>query len=86
MLAMRDQRMISRYKSECGCKLGGIFAVSAIVICVPYVLLSISAISLFAGIKLILWSAVVIVAAGLVGKAIGIGVARIRLWLYIARH
>lgn len=72
-------RTIRTYKNECGCKLGGIFAISAIIICIPYSLLSFTAISVFAGIKMLLWSAMVIVAAGLVGKGIGIGVARIKL-------
>ncbi len=70
---------IKVYKNECGCKLGGIFAVSAIIICVLYSVLFFNPISVFANIKMIAWSAMVTMAAGLVGKGIGIGVARIKL-------
>lgn len=75
----RFVRKIKTYKNDCGCKLGGIFAISAILICILYSLLSFNPISVFAGVKMILWSAMVIMVAGLVGKGIGIGVARIKL-------
>ena len=75
----RFVRQLKTYKNECGCKLGGIFAISAIIICLMYSLLSFHRISVFAGIKMIFWSAIAIVAAGLVGKGIGIGVARLKL-------
>lgn len=75
----RFVRTIRTYKNECGCKLGGIFALFAMIACIPYSLLSFTAISVFAGLTTLLWSALVIVAAGLVGKGIGIGVARVKL-------
>jgi hypothetical protein len=75
----RFARKIEAYKNECGCKLGGIFAVSTIAISILYSLLFFNPVSVFAGIKMILWSAMAIVAAGLGGKFIGIGVARIKL-------
>lgn len=74
----RFVRKLKTYKNECGCKLGGIFAISAIIICLSYALLF-HPISVFAGIELIFWSAIVVMAAGLVGKGIGIGVARLKL-------
>lgn len=70
---------IKVYKNECGCKLGGIFAISAIILCILYFLLFFNPVSVFAGIKMILWSAMAIVAAGLVGKGLGIALARIKL-------
>lgn len=75
----RFVRRLKTYKNECGCKLGGIFAISAIIICILYFLLFFNPVSVFAGIKMILWSAMAIVAAGLVGKGVGIAHARIKL-------
>jgi hypothetical protein len=77
-------RIVSKikfYKHECGCKLGGIFAVSAVIICILYSVIFLNPTAVFAIVKLITWSAMIIIAAGLFGKVIGIGVARIKLMI-----
>jgi hypothetical protein len=68
------RRLIAALADECGCTMGGIFLVAATILAIAYFII---AGGLTIGSALL--AIAVVFVASLVGKAIGLGLARIRL-------
>ena len=68
--------------SECGCSMGGALMVAALALVLGYEVTHDGSPQRGLVIRL-LWDAAIVFAAGVAGKLIGLGIARVRLaWLY----
>ena len=72
---------IKKYKNECGCSMGGIFSILSMLFFIFYTFFIFKNLSLFEVLKVVIGSIAITIIAGLIGKIIGILLARIRLLL-----
>ena len=68
------RRLIAALADECGCTMGGIFLVAATVVAIGWFVVNGGL-----GIGSAVIAGILVFAASLVGKAIGLGIARIRM-------
>ena len=72
---------IKKYKNECGCSMGGFFSLTSIFLYLIYNYLTLKNLTLFVTAKIIFLGILITIVAGLLGKIIGITIARIKLFM-----